>query len=262
VCEATFPDPATAEAVRRAYNDELTRRYQQWGAALKRALSTPAGRRRSQPLHDERAARRLARLRQQLERIQAHDRFAAEGREAAEALLARATTLDARAEEGGPLTGLRWVTRRGLHVDRIACAWVVRRFIDRHATFRFTTNPAAPLASGEIGFDMPGAAIGHHGGGCSMETLIERAGLTDRRLRRVADIVHDIDLKDGRHRHPETAGFEQLLVGLITSTPADDDRLEQGLWLFDTLYAAGVGAPTARTAPRIRVPPSLRRRGR
>lgn len=273
VCEATFPDTATASAVVRAFNDEIARRYRAWSAAAARALggAAPSGGRAGSP-------RQVAALARRLERIAAADRFGAPGGAEARALLDRAP--GAAAARGADLRGRRWVTRRGVHVDRIACAWVVRRFIDPRATFRFTADPAAPLARNEIGFDMPHAAIAHERGGCSMETLIARAGLDDPRLRYVAEIVHDVDIKDARHRHPETAGFEQLLIGMLTSTPADHDRLEQGLRLFDALYAAplpgaaasaaasaasageGAAKSTTRQAPPPipRVPPALQRR--
>ena len=260
VCAATFPDAATAAVVVRAFNTEIARRYRAFGVAAEDVLAAhPARRDRSRPASVE-SARRIAALERRLDRIQSQDRFAAPGGPQAAALLERADRAARGAGRGASLAGLRWVTRRGVHVDRIACAWVVRRFIDPRATFRFTADPAAPLAPVEIGFDMPGAAIGHADGGCSVETLIARAGLDDPRLRYVADIVHDIDLKDGRYGRPETAGFEQLLIGLLAATPADPDRLEQGLELFDAFYAAPLPGSASRAAPaRVRAPAGLDR---
>ncbi|MGH7724082.1 MAG: chromate resistance protein ChrB domain-containing protein [Candidatus Eiseniibacteriota bacterium] len=251
VCDAVFPDEATTESVVRAFNDEVARRYRDWSVAGERALASPG--------------RPLARLRRRYEELKAQDLFEAPGAVRAASVLKRIERHPARASKKASLVGLRWVTRRGLLIDRLACAWVIRRFIDPEARFRFTANPAAPLAAGEIGFDMPGAAIAHEEGGCSMETLIARAGLKDPLLRYVADIVHDIDIKDGRHGRPETAGFEQLLVGLLTSTPSDDDRLERSLVLFDALHlspatAASATSPGLGPAPRVRIPSSLRRR--
>lgn len=258
VCEATFPDPAGLDSVVRAYNDDLARRYRAWRSTAERVVAS-GPKRRGRSRAESAAggkARRLEALRRRLERLQAHDRFAAPGGAGAAALLERVERAGGDRDHESPLVGRRWVTRRGVHVDRIACAWVVRRFIDPRATFRFTADPAAPLARNEIGFDMPNAAIGHREGGCSMETLIARARLDDPRLRYVAEIVHDIDLKDGRHGHSETAGFEQILVGLLSATPADGDRLEQGMRLFDALYAAPLpgSAPGAKPPPRLRMP--------
>jgi hypothetical protein len=134
--------------------------------------------------------------------------------------------------------------------------WLVRRFLDPRAALRTVASPAAPLAAGEIGFDMEGAAISHEDGGCSFETLVARAGIGDPAVARIAEIVHDIDLKDLRYRHPETAGFEQMLIGMIGSQPRDEDRLARGLDLFDVLYAAlGRGL-----APRPSLPQPFRKR--
>jgi hypothetical protein len=265
LCEATFPDADVAASVVRAYNRELQARYRASTAALERALSTRGAARREQPTaaaaRSEPSPRLDARVRS-LEALLDLDRFSAPGSTQARDVLRRAKR-SARPTGGAGLTGRRWVTRRGLHVDRLACAWVIRRFVDPRATFRFTSEPAAPLAAGEIGFDMPGAEIGHEAGGCSVETLIARARVRDPRVRFIADIVHDIDLEDGRHGHAETAGFEQLLVGLLASTPDDEDRLEHGLRLFDALHAArpGRSRPLVGGAmPRVRIPAGLRRR--
>lgn len=265
VCEAVFPDETTTESVVRAFNDEVARRFRDWRATAERALESPPrrpGRRPTAEVAHGNRGRPLARLRRRYEELKAQDSFGAPGADRAAAVFGRIERHRIGTSKPGSLVGLRWVTRRGLHIDRLACAWVVRRFIDPEARFRFTGDPSAPLAAGEIGFDMPGAAIGHEEGGCSMETLIARAGLTDPRLRYVADIVHDIDIKDGRHGHPETAGLEQLLVGLLTSTPSDDDRLDRSLVLFDALHSAPATAMSASTGavPRVAIPPSLRRR--
>jgi hypothetical protein len=266
VCEATFPDLDVAAAVVRAYNHELQTRYRAWSGAVERALIL----RRAAPVRSRAAAagretgRSLEPLMREFEVLRHSDRYSAQGGAQARALLERARRFGARWADRAGLTGLRWVTRRGLHVDRLACAWVIRRFIDPAAQFRFTSQPADPLAAGEIGFDMPGAEIGHEAGSCSVETLIARARLRDQRVRFIAELVHDIDLKDGRYGHSETTGFEQLLVGVLIATPDDRDRLEHGLRLFDALYAARTGLrPSAPgPAPRVKVPAGLRRRRR
>lgn len=259
VCEATFPDEAVDRSVVRAFNDELHRRLRGWmseaGAEVERAGAGP-------PARD-----RVERLRRRLDSLSALDQFHAPGAAQAAALLSRLErdhVSTARRRKPRGLTGRTWVSRRGLHVDRLACAWMVRRFVDPSAAFRFTATPAAPLAAGEIGFDMPGAEVSHEAGGCSAETLVRRAGLTDRAVSRIAEIVHDIDLKDSRFLHPETAGFEQMLLGLLASNPRDEDRLARGLELFDAFYAAlsrGLPVPAASRVPGVQVPPALRKRG-
>jgi hypothetical protein len=131
--------------------------------------------------------------------------------------------------------GRTWATRRGVQIDRIASAWLIRRFIDPRARFRFVDPKERPL-TGELRFDMPGGDFSHEGDRCTFETLIARAGLEDASLAEIAQIVHDIDLKDGKFARPEAPGLERLLIGLILSSPRDEARLERGSALFDQLY--------------------------
>jgi hypothetical protein len=256
VCEATFPDPAAADAIEREFNAELQSRFAAWTKQARRALARGAA---------KGASPAAARLRARFERLRGLDHFGAPGAAQAAEWFARLSAGPERRAPAHAFAGLTWVTRRGLHVDRLGCAWLVLRFVDPGATFRFTASPQAPLAPGEIGFDMPDAAIGHEDGGCSFETLVRRAGLRNPGVARIAEIVHDIDIRDGRYSHAETAGFEQMLLGVIASNPRDDDRLERGVELFDTLYAAlGSGARLPDggpgVAPRVKVPPALRRK--
>lgn len=253
ICQATFPDGAAERSVIRACGAERHRQYREWSAAADREIAGAP------------APERVARLRERLDALRALDRFGAPGGAQARARLAR---LERHLPKTRPsrrgLAGLTWVTRRGLHVDRIACAWIVRRFVDPTAAFRFTSTPDAPLAKGEIGFDMPGAEITHERGGCSVETLVRRASIDDPAAIRITEMVHDMDLRDARFGHAETAGFEQLLLGLLASHPRDEDRLARGLELLDALYVAlGRGdapGPAAKPAPRIAIPPALDRR--
>src|SRR5205823_8741419 len=92
------------------------------------------------------------------------------------------------------------------------------------------------LRAGVLGFDMPGGAYTHEDGRCSRETLIARTRTPGPALARIAGIVHDIDLRDGRYGHPETAGVERLLGGVIAAHPDDPGRIEAGLTLFDHLF--------------------------
>jgi hypothetical protein len=133
------------------------------------------------------------------------------------------------------LLGRTWVTRRGIHIDRIASAWFIRRFIDPKARFRFI-DPKEPARPGELRFDMVGGNFSHEGDRCTFETLLARTGVANRALTEIAEIVHDIDLKDGKFGRPEAAGLEQLLIGLLLANPEDEARLERGFVLFDELY--------------------------
>lgn len=129
-----------------------------------------------------------------------------------------------------------WATRRGVHVDRAACAWLVRRFVDADADaeFVFVDDPEqVPLAA--IPFDMRGAALSHHGGDCSFETFLRHYGLDDPVLWDVARIVHEADLADDRFDAPEAPGLDVVCRGL--SLTADDDAvLALTASMFDGLY--------------------------
>ncbi|MDQ3974401.1 MAG: chromate resistance protein [Actinomycetota bacterium] len=129
---------------------------------------------------------------------------------------------------------MRWATRSGCHVDRAACAWLIRRFIDADAAFVFVADPAQ-VPQDATAFDMPGAELSHHGSDCSFETFLRRYQLQDPVLWRIAEIVHEADLDDGRYDAPEAAGLDVLLRGL-SMTCDDPETLAVGQRLFDGLY--------------------------
>ena len=131
-----------------------------------------------------------------------------------------------------------WVTRRGVKVDRIASAWLVRRFVDPAARFRFVDPDGGAARGGELRFDMAGGDFTHEGDRCTFEMLLGSIGTKDAALSAVAEVVHDIDLKDGKYGRPETAGVRQLVEGIVAGHPGDEDRLERGFALFDDLYAS------------------------
>ncbi|MFE7979756.1 chromate resistance protein ChrB domain-containing protein [Streptomyces shenzhenensis] len=129
---------------------------------------------------------------------------------------------------------MRWATRAGIHIDRAACAWLIRRHIDREAEFVFVADPAE-VPEGATAFDMRGVGLGHHGGDCSFETILRHYDLTDPVLWTVAEIVHEADLDDERYDAPEAPGMDVILRGL--SMICDDERiLELTSPLFDGLY--------------------------
>ena len=129
---------------------------------------------------------------------------------------------------------MRWATRRHCHIDRAACAWLVRRFIDPEAEFVFVDDPDE-VPGDATPFDMRGVELSHHAGDCSFETFLRRYELDDPVLWDLARIVHEADLQDERYDAPEAAGFDVALRGL--SMVIDDDRLlELTAPLFDGLY--------------------------
>jgi hypothetical protein len=121
-----------------------------------------------------------------------------------------------------------------VHIDRAACAWLIRRFIDPQAQFAFVTDPAE-VRAGATAFDIRGAGLSHHGPDCSFETILRRYELTDPVLWRIAQIVHEADLDDQRFDAPEAPGFDVALRGL-SMVCADERVLELTGPLFDGLY--------------------------
>ncbi|HEX5078127.1 MAG TPA: chromate resistance protein ChrB domain-containing protein, partial [Geminicoccaceae bacterium] len=143
--------------------------------------------------------------------------------------------------------GRTWVTRQGVYVDRIASAWLIRRFIDPAAQFKFVPAKGYEPAPGELRFDMFEAEFTHRGDRCTFEVLLERAGLEDAALRAIAEIVHDIDLKDAKYGRDEAAGVASLMAGIVRAHGRDEDRLAQGIAVFENLYAS---FPNRRRASR------------
>jgi hypothetical protein len=129
---------------------------------------------------------------------------------------------------------VRWATRAGVHIDRAACAWLIRRHIDDRAEFIFVADPAE-VPDGATAFDIRGAELSHHGPDCSFETILRRYELTDPVLWRIAQIVHEADLDDQRYDAPEAPGLDVALRGLSMTCP-DDQILELTGPLFDGLY--------------------------
>src|SRR4029434_2772864 len=136
--------------------------------------------------------------------------------------------------EGGGAGRMRGATRRHCHIDRAACAWLIRRFIDPEAEFVFVDD-ADEVPVDATAFDMRGVELSHHGGDCSFETFLHRYELADPVLWEIAKVVHEADLADERYDAPEAAGLDVLLRGL--SMTGDDPRtLEIAAALFDGLY--------------------------
>jgi hypothetical protein len=129
---------------------------------------------------------------------------------------------------------VKWATRPGCHIDRAACAWLVRRFIDAGAEFVFVGDPA-DVPPDATAFDMRGVELSHHHGDCSFETFLRRYQLDDPILRRIADGVHEADLEDERYDAPEAPGLDMVLRGL-SLVRSDPELIELALPLFDGLY--------------------------
>jgi hypothetical protein len=181
----------------------------------------------------------ITRLQKRFAEVSALDFFGAHARQGAEAALAEldrqryqhpdvSRSEPATADEPIELQGRTWVTRSGVHVDRIACAWLIRRFIDPEARFKFVDGRSYGPAAGELRFDMVDAEFTHEGDRCSFETLVLRAGLTDDdALVAIGEIIHDLDIGDARFNRPETSGLGAILSGVCVSTDDDLQRIAQ-----------------------------------
>jgi hypothetical protein len=129
---------------------------------------------------------------------------------------------------------MNWATRVGIHIDRAACAWLIRRHLDPDAHFMFVADPA-DVPADATAFDMRGVDLGHHDGDCTFETILRRHDLTDPVLWRIAEIVHEADLDDERYAAPEAPGLDVVLRGL-SMIRTDEDILVLTGPLFDGLY--------------------------
>jgi hypothetical protein len=186
----------------------------------------------------------LARVKKRLGEVRAIDFYGAPGREAAEAA---AGGLEARLERDAAkereqatasiteYRGRVWVTRKNIHVDRIASAWLIRRFIDPKATFKFVPGQGYEQKDGEVSFDMFEAAFTHEGDKCTFEVLTQRFSLREPGMKAIAEIVHDIDVKDAKFGRPEASGVADIIAALALAHRADEPRLEAGMVLFDQL---------------------------
>ncbi|HJQ07283.1 MAG TPA: chromate resistance protein ChrB domain-containing protein [Nocardioides sp.] len=130
---------------------------------------------------------------------------------------------------------MKWATRAGVHIDRAACAWLIRRYVDGTAEFVFVTDPD-DVPPDATPFDMRGVELGHQGSDCTFETILRRYDLTDPVLWRVAAIVHEADIEDEAYDAPEAPGFDLILRALSVSH-TDPDVLDLTTPIFDAVYA-------------------------
>lgn len=129
-----------------------------------------------------------------------------------------------------------WATRRGCHVDRTACAWLIKRFVDPEASFAFFEDPAEAPEGAEL-FDVAGARLSHHGEDCSLETFLKEYSLDNPVLVEVAEIVHDADLMDDKYGRPESEGLDAIVRGMQLDLSNDATLISHTDVIFDGLYA-------------------------
>lgn len=135
---------------------------------------------------------------------------------------------------------MKWVTRSHVHVDRVACPWLIKRFIDSEAEFIFVSQSQVEQVAKETGaipFDVPGVELGHKDRKCTFEVIIEKYGLTDPALLRLARIVHAADIAVDRHTDEIAPGLEAIAVGYSLRFPDDTENLNRQFDVYDALYA-------------------------
>ncbi|HYC23503.1 MAG TPA: chromate resistance protein ChrB domain-containing protein [Candidatus Bathyarchaeia archaeon] len=246
MCEARFVEGLRDEQIEMLFHGARDADYAQLAEEVRElAENLPGG--RSRVPESERAAFELtlARYKRRLAEIVEIDFFSSSGREVASGLLAGVEArLGLGSSKGAELPAARikdlqrrvWVTRKGVHIDRIASAWLIRRFIDPHAQLKFVAGKGYEPARGEVRFDMFDAEFTHEGDLCTFEVLLSRLGIEDPALRPIAEIVHDIDLKDGKFRQAAAPGIDRLIAGIAMGHAQDEERVARGSAVFEDLY--------------------------
>jgi hypothetical protein len=244
ICESSFVAGSTNEAVRASFDAARGRDYAALATETRATQKILGKARRLDESKRSTGEAALTRHRRRLSEIVDLDFFEAPGREAAlAALAALETRLRGEAREGAPraasaprVRGAVWVTRKGVHVDRIASAWLIKRFVDPEATFKFVPAKGYAPAAGEVRFDMFEAEHTHEGDACTFEVIARRFGVADAAVAAISEVVHDIDVRDGKFGRPETAGVERLVTGLALTVAEDLARIALGSQILDALY--------------------------
>ena len=238
----TWSDDGLVEEFRRSRQEA----YEGLAGDVEQALDRVSSPRRRRGTRAPALSRLLDIFRQRLTAIERIDFFGSAGRDR---VLTRLRQLEERntgtRRPAAPATNPSdvrsnfqrrlWITRPRPGVDRMASAWLIRRFIDPQARFGFAPDRHT-VPEGPVPFDMFGVEFSHQGDGCTFETLCSVFAIDEPSLSRVAAIVHDLDLKDGRFGAPECATVGAMIEGLQLAYQNDDDLLEQGIVLFDSLY--------------------------
>lgn len=261
----TWSDDALVEEFRRVRQEA----YATLAREIERALGRPGATRRPRGTRAPAIRRLVEVFRERLGRIERVDFFGSAGRDRVTTLLQRleeqASAPRRQVERSGSVdpktyTSRLWVTRPRPGVDRMASAWLIKRFIDPQARFAFVADrESVPYAA--VPFDMFGVEFSHRDEGCTFETLCAVFAIQEPAVIRIAAIVHDLDLKDGRFAAQEASTVGTVIEGMQLSTAADAVLLDQGMVLFESLYRAfeqsarSAGPrPVARSPTRVPTP--------
>jgi hypothetical protein len=243
LCEARLIDGVTDDDVEALFQSARAADYAQISEAARLITKTLPVKLKPET-HRLELEHEIVKLRRRFDDVVAIDFFGASGREAASGLLSEIESRT-RGNKARPsqtridrekLRGKIWVTRKGIHIDRMASAWLIRRFIDEQAKFKFVPAKGYKPLRDEIRFDMFEAEFTHEGDSCTLEVLIKRTGIEDPAVIPIAEIVHDIDLKDSKFKRLESLGIERLIAGIAMSHKDDEARLARGVAVFDDLY--------------------------
>jgi hypothetical protein len=246
VCESSFVSGTSDRALEALFQAARGKDFQELAAEIRAADKALGKARRVADARRSVAEAALARFRTRLDDIAELDFFGAPGREAAASLLA---AFERRLREprepvvaprvAAPrVKGAVWVTRKGVHVDRIASAWLIKRFIDADAKLKFVAPKGYAPRAGELRFDMFEAEYTHEGDRCTFEVLVDRFQIGDPAVAIIGEVIHDIDVRDGKFDRAETPGVERLINGIALTQPDDEGRLALGGQVFDALYEA------------------------
>jgi hypothetical protein len=244
ICEGRFLDASTDDDIERRFIDTRNADYAEVADAA-RMLASKLDAKRVAPERIAAITEEHAKLVHRLGEITAIDFLNVPGREAVEGLLAAVARALPRggSKPSEPLEviprprGATWVTRTGVHIDRIASSWLIRRFIDPEARFKFVPAKGYVPKHGELRFDMFEAEFTHIGDRCTFEVLVERMDLRDPALVALGEIIHDLDLRDDRFGRDETAGVRSTIDGICTVAHGDEQRIAAATSLLDGLYS-------------------------
>jgi hypothetical protein len=245
LCESSFVGGTSNEAIEALFHAARGRDFQELADEVRSVLKELGKARRLDDGKRAAAATALARFRRRMGEVGELDFFGAPGREATGSLLG---TLEDRLRKPADevpapkdsvvrkVKGAVWVTRKGVHVDRIASAWLIKRFIDPQAKLKFVPAKGYSPRGGELRFDMFEAEYTHEGDQCTFEVLARRFEVLDLAVAAIGEVVHDIDVRDGKFGRAETAGVERLVNGIALTQSEDQARIALGSQLFDALY--------------------------
>lgn len=247
LCEARFFDGLSDYEVEALFQAARAADYEQIAEDARRLAEIPWPEGQFEDNRRTQNEINLVRLKRRLAEIVAIDFFGAPGRETADGLVSGIETRMHEQRSGKHISNVAafnredlqnktWITRKGIYVDRMASAWLIRRFIDPNARFKFVAPKGYKSLPDEVRFDMFEAEFTHEGDHCTFEVLIDRFGINDAALTPLAEIVHDIDLKDSKFGREETVGIERLTAGVAMAHKEDETRLTRSTVVFDDLY--------------------------